>query len=110
MNVTEITQNIFYENFIMSESHDVKLFFLGTSFIVQLFDFLTSGGSRISRRRGRQPSRGGVPTYNFDKSTPLDLPMTSVGVINECLKTELVHAPSISIVANVYKQSRNVEN
>ena len=27
MNVTEITQNIFYENFIMSESHDVKLFF-----------------------------------------------------------------------------------
>ena len=26
MNVIEITQNIFYENFIMSESHDVKFF------------------------------------------------------------------------------------
>ena len=28
---------------------------------------LTRGGSRIPRRRGRQPSRGRAPTYDFAK-------------------------------------------
>ena len=59
---------------------------------------------------GANPPGAGFQHTILTNRPPLDLPMTSVGVINECLKTELVHVPSISIVANVYKQSRNVEN